>query len=426
MEIKQQTFDDLVEQYHNYLLSINRCADNIRHYRYEWQRIKKFMSLHRIEFYDRTVGEQYLAYVLGEFEYSKLPRLSKKLVNMVDSFAKFQETGVLKRTGPTREAKLKSFKSAIGATMSNFLSNITLIENLKSGTATKYKTYLYKFYSFLNKESVFDIQQINLSNTLQFFKELDPLQLSAKSHALQVVKCYLKYLYEQGLLSFDYSKDLPQCTYKQQARLPSTFSKEEIKKLLASIDQGDAKGKRDYAMMLLVTKLGLRASDIVALKFENILWEQSLIKLSQQKTGKELSLPLLPEIGNAIINYLKHGRPVSEDSYIFLQAHAPYREITPHCFSKIVDFNIKRAKIDCTNRKHGPHALRHSFAGNLLKEKTPMPIISEALGHSCTESTMYYLRIDITTLRQCALNVPPVPTSFYAQERRIQNEQILL
>ena len=138
------------------------------------------------------------------------------------------------------------------------------------------------------------------------------------------------------------------------------------------------------------------------------------------------SLPLLPEIGNAIINYMKYGRPISDESYLFLQAHAPYQGITPHSFTKIVDFNIKRAKIDCTNRKHGPHALRHSFADNLLKEKTPMPIISEALGHSYTESTMYYLRIDTITLKQCALNVPAVPASFYAQERRIQDESILL
>jgi site-specific recombinase XerD len=417
MGTRQQTFDDLIEQYHNHLLSINRCADNIRHYRCEWQRIKKFMSLHQIEFYDRKVGDRYLSYVLGEFEYSMLPRLSKKLVNMVDSFAKFQETGVLKRTGP-RETMLKTFENALGDTMMNFLSDIALMHNLKGGTVAKYKTHLYKFYSFLNKEGVLGVEQINLSNTLLFFKELDPLQLSAKSHALQAVKCYLRYLHEQHLLSIDYSKDLPQYTYKQQARLPSTFSEEEIKTLLASIDQGDAKGKRDYAMILLATKLGLRASDIVALKFENILWEQSLIKLSQQKTGKDIYLPLLPEIGNAIINYLKHGRPVSEESYLFLQAHVPHQEINPHSFAKIVDFNIKRAKIDCANRKHGPHALRHSFAGNLLKGKTSLPIISEALGHSHTESTMYYLRIDITALRQCALDVPSVPASFYAQERR--------
>lgn len=418
MEIRPQTFDDLVEQYHNYLLSINRGADNIRHYQYEWQRIKKFMSLHQIDFYDRKTGDLYLAYVLGEFDYSKLPRLSKKIVNMVDSFATFQETGILKRTGPTRESKPKTFENAIGATMINFLSDITLIENFKSGTVARYKTNLYKFYSFLNNQGMLDFEQINLLVIFQFFKELNPLQLSAKSHALQVVKRYLKYLYEQQLLSIDHSKDLPQCTYKQQPRLPSTFSEKEIKTLLASIDQGDAKGKRDYAMILLATKLGLRASDIVALKFENILWEQSLIKLSQQKTGKSLSLPLLPEIGNAIINYLKYGRPVSEESYLFLQAHAPYKGINPHILTGIVHSNIKRAKIDCTNRKHGPHALRHSFAGSLLKAETPLPIISEALGHSHTESTMYYLRIDITTLRQCALNVPLVPTSFYAQERR--------
>jgi hypothetical protein len=108
METRRQTFDDLIEQYHNYLLSINRCADNIRHYQYEWQRIKKFMLLHQIDFYDRKIGDRYLAYVLGEFEYSKLPRLSKKLVNMVDSFAKFQETGVLKKKRGNERSQAKN------------------------------------------------------------------------------------------------------------------------------------------------------------------------------------------------------------------------------------------------------------------------------------------------------------------------------
>lgn len=159
METRQQTFDDLIEQYHNYLLSINRCTDNIRHYRYEWLKIKKFMSSHQIEFYDRTVGNRYLSSILGEYEYSKLPRLSKKLVNMVDSFAKFQETGVLKRTGP-RETKQKIFENAIGTTMVNFLSDITLKHNLESSTVVKYKTHLYKFYSFLIKEKVFKIEHI--------------------------------------------------------------------------------------------------------------------------------------------------------------------------------------------------------------------------------------------------------------------------
>ena len=209
---------------------------------------------------------------------------------------------------------------------------------------------------------------------------------------------------------------IPKDNYKSQPHLPSNFSKEETEILLKSVDRGNPKGKRDYAILLLATKLGLRASDIGELKFENILWERSLITFEQRKTGKRIDLPLLPEIGNATIDYMKHGRPVSDESYCFLHVQSPYERIHTSDIKSLVHFHLKRAGINCKNRRHGPHALRHSFAGNLLRGITPLPVISEALGHSSCESTMYYLRIDIDSLRQCALNVPLVPSSFYEQE----------
>ena len=190
---------------------------------------------------------------------------------------------------------------------------------------------------------------------------------------------------------------------------------EEIEAILKAVDRGSPKGKLDYAIILLATKLGLRASDICGLKFENLLWERNIITFDQIKTGKAIELPLLPEIGNAIINYLKHGRPVSEESHCFLQVQSPYNRIRPYDIGTLVRKHITLAKINFDNRKHGPHALRHSFASAMLKENVPLPVISEALGHRTLESSMYYLRIDLNSLRKCALAVPPVPSSFYKQ-----------
>lgn len=187
--------------------------------------------------------------------------------------------------------------------------------------------------------------------------------------------------------------------------------------LIASIDRTSPKGKRDYAMVLITARLGLRATDVCCLAFKNIRWDQSLILLNQQKTDKKIELPLLLEIGEAIIDYLKYGRPESELPYIFLQVNSPYDRLNRSTLHSIISLYLRRAGIQYKNkRKHGPHALRHSLAGVLLQNKIPVPVISEVLGHKNTESTRYYLRIDLNSLRQCALEVPPVPSAFY--ERR--------
>jgi len=167
-------------------------------------------------------------------------------------------------------------------------------------------------------------------------------------------------------------------------------------------------------MILLAARLGLRASDICGLKFENIHWETNTLLLVQKKTKEKIELPLLVEIGNAIIDYLKYGRPISDLPYIFIRAGQPYDRLEEPTLHSIVSFYLRRAGINnIDEKKHGPHALRHSLAGFLLEKKTPLPVISEVLGHTNTESTKTYLRIDLESLRQCALEVSPLNSPYY-------------
>jgi site-specific recombinase XerD len=134
------------------------------------------------------------------------------------------------------------------------------------------------------------------------------------------------------------------------------------------------------------------------------------------KTKRSITLPLLPEIGNAIIDYLKNGRPLSNDSHCFLQLNSPYKPIEKGSIGNIVNHHLMMSGINCKGRKHGSHALRHSLAGNLLSNKTSIPVISEVLGHKSIETTMSYLRVDLSGLRQCTLDVPMITSTFYDQE----------
>ena len=180
---------------------------------------------------------------------------------------------------------------------------------------------------------------------------------------------------QESVLAVDWSYLVPKDNYKKEAKLPTTYTEEEIERMLSAVDRGNPKGKRDYAMLLLACRLGLRASDICGLSFANLLWQENLVVLTQEKTKKRIELPLLAEVGNAIIDYLKCGRPVSQLPYIFLHAGHEERRLAEPTLHSIVSFCLRRAGLpNVEKKKHEPHALRHSLAGFLLQKKTPLAV----------------------------------------------------
>ncbi|RZM20259.1 MAG: integrase [Pedobacter sp.] len=268
----------------------------------------------------------------------------------------------------------------------------------------------------MSSKEVKSIGDINEVYLVSFMKSLDPTTLATNHSKLGVLKSFLTYLYTEKIHNKDYSDVIQRTNYKSQPKLPSFFSAEDIACIIEKIDRGNPSGKRDYALVLLAAKLGLRVSDIARLKFENINWDKGIIEIVQFKTQKEIVLPLLPEVGNAIIDYLKYARPISNEPYCFVQHIYPFKPITPEDVTGKIGIHIRRSGIVLKNRHKGAHALRHSFATQLLENKTPLPVISEALGHTHTASTMLYLRVDKQQLKQCALDVPMVAPAFYQQK----------
>ena len=169
-------------------------------------------------------------------------------------------------------------------------------------------------------------------------------------------------------------------------------------------------------MILLATRLGLRSSDIRRLQLGNIDWDRNVISLIQYKTNKQTELPLLSEVGDAIIDYLLHGRPKTNLKYVFLSLMQPYRMLGDSAFTGIVIRVIRDSRINTNGRHHGAHSLRHSLATTLMNNGTDLPVISETLGHKSTESTMYYLNVNISNLLECSHEVPSVPDLYYTQK----------
>jgi integrase/recombinase XerD len=273
-------------------------------------------------------------------------------------------------------------------------------------TRNHYSKISEKFLSFLESQGIRQSTDIVAKHISDYINTL--LGYSYKTVELQLcgLRSFLRYLHENSLHPSELAKAIPAIKARKQNRIPSVWSQENVAKLIDAIDKGNPVGKRDYAIILLVTRLGLRTIDIKHLKLNNLKWQDNRIELIQSKTAAVLNLPLLPDVGWAIIDYLKNGRPKVESPYLFLRHIAPLEPFSDEDrLHQIVVKYMQLAKIPMSpQKKKGMHSLRHTLASRLLAENTPLPVISDILGHISSDSTAVYLKVDVSKLRECALN----------------------
>ena len=264
-----------------------------------------------------------------------------------------------------------------------------------------------RFLLFLDArhiQTLDELQPGHLSDFLRSRAHLKPATLSAVASNL---RSFLRYSLMAGLLPRDLSAHVPTVRIPTDAHVPTVWRAEEVEALLTAVDRSSPQGRRDYAILLLAARLGLRAGDIRTLRLDDIRWQTARLEITQSKTGTPLSLPLSEEIGQALIDYLRYGRPVSPYREVFLRAMAP-----PVPFSSanslyhIITFYRRRAgiKLPAQNRK-GLHGLRHTVATRLLEVDTPLEVISDIMGHLSPNSTRRYIKVDIEALRTAALDI---------------------
>jgi integrase/recombinase XerD len=213
---------------------------------------------------------------------------------------------------------------------------------------------------------------------------------------------------------------LPPHRHLRHESEPHLWTAEEIRRLLAVIDRQSAAGKRDYAMILMTARLGLRISDLRQLEFGDLDWLAKTITIVQHKTGRPLSLPLLDDAGWAIIDYVRHGRPETACAKVFIKHRHPFDAFG--CSSSVacrLPRYAARAGIEFPpGQVCGVHSLRGALAVAMIGNGAPMPVISAVLGHVSSDTTQAcYLRFDVERLRCCAVDVEDVTGQAGAGER---------
>ena len=365
--------------------------------------------------FSEEVGKRYCDEIFGTHLMPKgaSAGLREKL-RAVRMLISYQKSGDFEFRCPSVEYK---FEGETGFAALKYLEYCKIELLLAEKTIENKRLYLCEFSSYLNQTGItFDALSIGVTES--FFKSKN-YTLASRHNAARNISLFLRYLYDKGYSAKDKSVYILPDNYKKDCKIPTTYEEDEIRALINSVERASAIGKRDYLVLLLVTEYGWRAKDITRFSFNNIDWDKNVIRFNQHKTLYPVEFPLLGTVGNAIIDYLKFARPETDmqEIVVSMENANKGKPLASSSIHSIVSKYLSRAGIkNWKNKKHGPHAMRHSLATNLLKKNVAMPIISTVMGHQRTETTSVYISVDYNKLKLCALPMPVLHSPFYKKE----------
>lgn len=398
-------FSDLVDECVILMRDVGYSEKTIETYRSIWGgKVKTFKETKVQEYYSTQVGEEFLSSLPKDVmqTYNRLRRCITILNTVL-------ETGSIKRYVPQKQSF--DMSGEIGSIMVEFLS-YKREHRVADKTLYVYERMLGRFLTFLRIKGIETLSTLTEQHLLDFVAST---QIN-KSQRIFVLRGLCYYLVERKLVSQYFGTLIKGFRFSQREKLPSVYTEEEIGLIGKAINKSEFGGKRLYAVFMLASRLALRTSDIINLKFENIDWDKNCITLIQQKTERKIELPLTAEVGNAIVDYLKNEREVGRSNFVFITLKPPFEPVSRDTIYVGIQTAIHKSKIHVGKRHHGIHSMRHSLASKLLKDEQSLPMISSILGHVSSQSTMNYLRVDLEGMKKCLLEVPPVPESFYTQK----------
>jgi site-specific recombinase XerD len=239
-----------------------------------------------------------------------------------------------------------------------------------------------------------------------FVATLAGYQAKTVEHKLCAVRSLLRFAASDELIDVAVLEVVPAVKSTRQARIPSVWDPADVTKILQAIDRGNPCGRRDYAIILLITRLGLRGIDVKRLRFADLDWPGNRLSVVQAKTGHLVQLPLLKDVGWAVIDYVEHGRPRSDCPQVFIRHTAPIGPFSDQDhLHQILVKHARAAHVPLgEKRRHGMHSLRHTLATRLMEGGTPVEQIADILGHQSVASTGVYLKSSLGLLAKCALD----------------------
>ena len=369
--------------------------------------IVRFYRKHGVSLYDPETTKGYVQAMHNRYKNKEISRShymkQRKAASRIDEF---YLTGTLKWSCNKRETKF-ILNREYNRLLESFLASRDFHQNTKWDFAWAVRKYLFYF----QQKGIHSLGKVTVGDVRQFIAEVAATVSDGSLHNLL---CYLRQFH---MFLREIGEPAPDCvallSYPVPRKMPvrSYVTDDELRRIMEQIDTSTSKGQRDKAMLSLGAITGLRAVDIVRLKLSDIDRYRGEVHVVQSKTGGLLSLPILPETGEAIKDYILNGRPTSNCPEVFLREKAPFQAMFDGvAIGYVFDQYAKKAGIE----RHafdgkGFHVLRRRLARNMLVTGTPVTTIAQVLGHESIETAKQYLSLDSQNLKECALDFSGIP-----------------
>ena len=400
---------DLISGLEQELRRLGYTKGSMTFYRRRWNQLMAYAEDRGECYYTEQLGMDFLKEFFGitQEDFSRtLPQAETQEIRVIRMVGDFQlHHAVLRRYLKHKEILTAPFFVDI---RSRFQSSCEK-KGYSRVTTEHYVKQSSYLMDYLAAQGMNDFTAVTLDTVNAYIRTLAGFSYKTVEQHICSLRAFFRFLYQEGIMPDDLAAKMPMVKARKQTAIPSVWTHEELKQLVGAIDRGSPKGRRDYAIILIACRLGLRCTDIKNLCFENFNWTEKKLCFTQSKTGQPVELPLVPDVGWAVIDYLKYGRPKIVSSRIFVRHMAPFLPFAEgdHLDQLIRAYMVK-AHIPMRGKHRGMHSLRHTMASVLLEKDTPLPVISDIIGHLDTNSTAVYLKVDMERLAECPLDFEEV------------------
>lgn len=268
---------------------------------------------------------------------------------------------------------------------------------------------LRTFLEWLDTQGVRDFSSLSAVHVRDYLASRRSWKRLTVAHNASQLRCFLRYLAMEGLVAEGLAMAVAAPRLYRWSEPPERLDPDTVERVLAAIDRSTALGKRDYAVLLLAARYGMRPSDIRRLRLEEIDWRQRRIAFVQSKTQVPLELPLLRDVEAALVDYLREGRPECPAREIFVRHLAPIVPFGEHSdLREALERAFRASGIEPPEKRCGLYLLRHTAATRMLDQGAPFATISDVLGHASEDTTRVYTQVAFTGLRSVALSIAQV------------------
>jgi site-specific recombinase XerD len=273
---------------------------------------------------------------------------------------------------------------------------------LRDTSTRLYSHHLRQLARYLGKIELEELRHLSPPVLSGFVMDLQPhVGLNSMRSACGVLRVFLRYAHRQGIVAKDLSGSVEVPRTYRLAKIPRSITWNEVRLMLETVDRRKPLGKRDYAILLLLVTYGLRAREVAALTLDDIDWRNERLKVPERKADHSTAYPLSSVVADAILDYLKNGRPETADRRVFFRTIAPYSPLTFSAISGCASRYLRKAGIPVS--RPGSHTLRHTCVQRLVDAQFSLKMIGDYVGHRSAASTEIYTKVDIETLREVAL-----------------------